>query len=66
MSLFQNAVSFELPYNNLYNHVHDGRTGHIWGDRYASKIEEGPPKDAEEYVFAPVDWKAGRRVRKRG
>ncbi|MDR1230945.1 MAG: hypothetical protein LBK61_06040 [Spirochaetaceae bacterium] len=26
---------------------------------------EGPPKDAEEYVFVPVDWKAGRRVRKR-
>ncbi|MDR1231838.1 MAG: transposase [Spirochaetaceae bacterium] len=48
-----------------YN-VHDGRTGHIWGDRYQSVIVEGPPEDAEEYVFAPVDWKAGRRVRKRG
>jgi hypothetical protein len=48
-----------------YN-VHDGRTGHIWGDRYQSVIVEGPPEDAEEYVFAPVDWKAGRGVRKRG
>ncbi|MDR1230302.1 MAG: transposase [Spirochaetaceae bacterium] len=48
-----------------YN-VHDGRTGHIWGDRYQSEIVEGPPKDAEEYVFAPVVCKAGRRVRKRG
>ncbi|MDR1230408.1 MAG: transposase [Spirochaetaceae bacterium] len=48
-----------------YN-VHDGRTGHIWGDRYQSWIVEGPPEDAEEYVFAPVDWKAERRVRKRG
>ncbi|MDR1229971.1 MAG: hypothetical protein LBK61_01075 [Spirochaetaceae bacterium] len=47
-----------------YN-VHDGRTGHIWGDRYQSVIVEGPPKDAEEYVFAPVDWKAGRRVRRK-
>jgi hypothetical protein len=48
-----------------YN-VHDGRTGHIWGDRYQSVIVEGPPEDAEEYVFLPVDWKAGRGVRKRG
>jgi hypothetical protein len=48
-----------------YN-VHDGRTGHIWGDRYQSEIVEGPPEDAEEYVFAAVDWKARRRVRKRG
>ncbi|MDR1232178.1 MAG: transposase [Spirochaetaceae bacterium] len=47
-----------------YN-VHDGRTGHIWGDRYQSVIVEGPPEDAEEYVFAPVDCKAGRGVRKR-
>ncbi|MDR1229790.1 MAG: hypothetical protein LBK61_00145, partial [Spirochaetaceae bacterium] len=48
-----------------YN-VHDGRTGHIWGDRYQSVIVEGPPEDAEECVFAPVECKAGRRVRKRG
>jgi hypothetical protein len=47
-----------------YN-VHDGRTGHIWGDRYQSVIVDGPPEDAEEYVFAPVDWKAGWGVRKR-
>jgi hypothetical protein len=47
-----------------YN-VYDGRTGHIWGDRYWSKIVEGPPKDAEEYVFAPVVCEAAsRRVRK--
>ncbi|MDR1095442.1 MAG: hypothetical protein LBL31_03560 [Spirochaetaceae bacterium] len=49
-----------------YN-VYDGRTGHIWGDRYDSWIVEGPPKDAEEYVFAPVVCEAAsRRVRKRG
>jgi REP element-mobilizing transposase RayT len=48
-----------------YN-VHDGRIGHIWGDRYQSVIVEGPPEDAEEYVFAPVVCKAGRGVRKRG
>jgi REP element-mobilizing transposase RayT len=48
-----------------YN-AHDGRTGHIWGDRYQSVIVDGPPEDAEEYVFAPVDWKAKREVRKRG
>jgi hypothetical protein len=48
-----------------YN-VHDGRTGHIWGDRYQSVIVDGPPEDAEEYVFAAVDWKAERGVRKRG
>ncbi|MDR1230952.1 MAG: hypothetical protein LBK61_06075, partial [Spirochaetaceae bacterium] len=47
-----------------YN-VHDGRTGHIWGDRYQSVIVDGPPEDAEEYVFAPVDWKVGRRVRRK-
>jgi REP element-mobilizing transposase RayT len=47
-----------------YN-VHDGRTGHIWGDRYQSVIVEGPPEDAEEYVFAAVDWKAERRARRR-
>jgi hypothetical protein len=65
---------FELPeimqwikqtYAVRYN-VHDGRTGHIWGDRYQSVIVEGPPKGAEEYVFAAVDCKAGRGVRKRG
>jgi hypothetical protein len=43
--------------------VHDGRTGHIWGDRYQSVIVDGPPEDAEEYVFAPVDCKAERGVR---
>jgi hypothetical protein len=48
-----------------YN-VHDGRTGHIWGDRYQSVIVDGPPEDAEEYVFAAVECKAERGVRKRG
>jgi REP element-mobilizing transposase RayT len=47
-----------------YN-VHDGRTGHIWGDRYGSWIVEGPPEDAEEYVFAAMVCEAAsRRVRR--
>jgi hypothetical protein len=47
-----------------YN-VYDGRTGHIWGDRYESWIVEGPPKDAKEYVFAAVVYEAAsRKVRK--
>ncbi|MDR1230902.1 MAG: transposase, partial [Spirochaetaceae bacterium] len=68
------ADGFQLPeimqwikqtYACRYN-VYDGRTGHIWGDRYASKIvAEGPPKDAKEYVFAAVVCEAAnRRVRK--
>jgi hypothetical protein len=44
--------------------VYDGRTGHIWGDRYWSKIVEGPPKGAEEYVFAAVVRPENRRVRR--
>ncbi|MDR1230067.1 MAG: hypothetical protein LBK61_01560 [Spirochaetaceae bacterium] len=40
--------------------------GYAWGDRYQSVIVDGPPEDAEEYVFAAVDWKAERGVRKRG
>jgi hypothetical protein len=45
--------------------VYDGRTGHIWGDRYASRIAaEWPPEDAEEYVFAPVVCAESRRVRR--
>ncbi|MDR1232040.1 MAG: hypothetical protein LBK61_11665 [Spirochaetaceae bacterium] len=41
--------------------------GHLWGDQYASRIvSDGPLKNAEEYVFAVVDWKVGRGVRKRG
>jgi hypothetical protein len=64
------ADGFQLPeimqwikqtYALRFN-VSDGRTGHIWGDRYASWIVDGdPPKDAEEYVFAPVVCAAGRR-----
>jgi hypothetical protein len=34
--------------------VIDGRSGHIWGDRYWSEIVAGPPEWAEEHVFAPV------------
>jgi hypothetical protein len=35
--------------------VIDGRTGHIWGDRYWSEILAGkPPEWAEAYVFVPV------------
>jgi hypothetical protein len=47
-----------------YN-VYDGRTGHIWGDRYESVIVEGPPEGAKEYVFAPVVYEAAsRKVRR--
>jgi hypothetical protein len=47
-----------------YN-VYDGRTGHIWGDRYESVIVEGPPTDAKEYVFAAVVCEAAsRKVRR--
>jgi hypothetical protein len=45
--------------------VLDGRTGHIWGDRYWSEIVAWPPEWAEEYVFAPVvcgGRKAWRRI----
>jgi hypothetical protein len=34
--------------------VIDGRSGHIWGDRYWSEIVAGPPERADEHVFAPV------------
>jgi REP element-mobilizing transposase RayT len=66
------ADGFELPeimqwikqtYACRYN-VYDGRTGHIWGDRYESEIVEGPPKGAEEYVFAAVVCPENRRVRR--
>ncbi|MDR1095798.1 MAG: hypothetical protein LBL31_05370 [Spirochaetaceae bacterium] len=50
-------------YSVRYN-VHDGRTGHIWGDRCWSVIVAGTPGDAEEYVFAPAAWPESRRVRK--
>jgi REP element-mobilizing transposase RayT len=51
-------------YSVRYN-VYDGRTGHIWGDRYASWIMAGgPPEDAEAYVFVPVVCPESRRVRR--
>jgi REP element-mobilizing transposase RayT len=69
------ADGFELPeimqwikqtYSVRFN-VYDGRTGHIWGDRYASWIVAGgPPEDAEAYVFVPVVCPAGRGGRRRG
>jgi hypothetical protein len=68
------ADGFELPvimqwvkqtYAVRYN-VYDGRTGHIWGDRYESEIVMGPPEDAEEYVFVPVVCAAGGGRRGRG
>jgi hypothetical protein len=49
------ADGFELPeimqwikqtYAYRYN-VYDGRTGHIWGDRYASKVLTGEPPEEE-------------------
>jgi hypothetical protein len=41
--------------------VRAGRIGHIWGDRYESRILPGePPGWAEEYVFVPVVCAAGR------
>jgi hypothetical protein len=50
----------------------DGRTGHIWGDRYESEILPGePPEWAEVYVFMAIgypvrrgDWK--REAARRG
>jgi hypothetical protein len=62
------ADGFELPvimqwvkqtYAVRYN-VYDGRTGHIWGDRYESEIVAGPPEWAEEDVFVAVVCAAGR------
>ncbi|MDR1095991.1 MAG: transposase [Spirochaetaceae bacterium] len=50
-------------YSVRYN-VHDGRTGHIWGDRYWSVIVAGPPEGAEEYVFGAAACPESRRVRK--
>jgi hypothetical protein len=51
-------------YSVRYN-VHDGRTGHIWGDRYWSVIVAGPPEDAKEYVFGSAVCEAeSRRVRR--
>jgi hypothetical protein len=67
------ADGFQLPeimqwvkqtYSVRYN-LYDGRTGHIWGDRYASEIVPGePPEGTEEYVFAVVVCPVSRRVRK--
>jgi hypothetical protein len=36
----------------------DGRTGHIWGDRYWSEVLEGEPPEWAEMV----DWKAVEAV----
>jgi hypothetical protein len=43
--------TFALRYN-----WDDGRSGHIWGDRYGSEILAGePPEWAEVYVFMEID-----------
>jgi hypothetical protein len=43
--------TFAVRFNLL-----DGRTGHIWGDRYWSEIIAGePPEWAERYVFMVID-----------
>jgi hypothetical protein len=43
--------TFAVRFNLL-----DGRTGHIWGDRYRSEILAGePPEWAERYVFMAID-----------
>jgi hypothetical protein len=52
--------TFAVRFNLL-----DGRTGHIWGDRYSSEILPGePPEWAEVYRFLPIvrpvkrgDWR---------
>jgi hypothetical protein len=52
--------TFAVRFNLL-----DGRTGHIWGDRYQSEILAGePPAWAEVYRFLPIarpvkrgDWR---------
>jgi hypothetical protein len=41
--------TFAVRFNVL-----DGRTGHIWGDRYWSEIVARPPEWAEGYVFVAV------------
>jgi hypothetical protein len=47
-----------------FNRDH-GRTGHIWGDRYWSRILDGePPPDAERYVFDGAVRCANRRARR--
>jgi hypothetical protein len=48
--------TFSVRYNLL-----DGRTGHLWGDRYFSKIIEGePPVWAEAYRFMGIERPVGR------
>jgi hypothetical protein len=61
-----------FPYNGIFQthstryNVYDGRTGHIWGDRYWSEILPGePPEWAEAYGFAPVVCRAGRKAWRR-
>jgi hypothetical protein len=45
-----------------YNHL-DGRIGHIWGDRYGSRILEGEPPPEEEAGAGRGDTDAGVRPR---
>jgi hypothetical protein len=40
-----------------------GRTGHIWGDRYWSRVVEGePPERAEEVCWGAVEAAAETRI----
>jgi hypothetical protein len=41
---------FAQRYNRL-----EGRIGHIWGDRYGSRIVEGPPEEEPEGVRGDSD-----------
>jgi hypothetical protein len=44
-------LTFAVRFNLL-----DGRTGHIWGDRYRSRILDGePPEWAEAYEFIEIN-----------
>jgi hypothetical protein len=44
----------------------DGRTGHIWGDRYLSWVLEGEPEEGEDSVNAVVAGAVPRGGRKTG
>jgi hypothetical protein len=44
----------------------DGRTGHIWGDRYSSEILVGePPEWAEVYEFMAIELPVRRGLGKK-
>jgi REP element-mobilizing transposase RayT len=47
-----------------YNRA-EGRIGHIWGDRYGSRIVEGPPGEEPEGVRGDSDIRVRPRLGKR-